>query len=164
MAHKIKVKLGDAEFEAEGAEDKVQAQYDQFLAALKHTEAQTVGKPKVQAEGQPVDDARLGRIFELRQDKSIVFRVHPPEAFDPADTLALLLLGYRRLAAKIHVLSTQLSRSARDSGLGEVRIDQLAQPFIPKFILRGGQRKGTTYTLTTQGETKAQEVAALMPV
>lgn len=165
MVHKIKVRLGDAEFEAEGAEDKVQAQYDQFLAALKHAETQS-GKPKAAAETKPPAENgdRLARIFELRQDGSIVFRVHPPESTEQADVLALLLLGYRRLAEKNNVLSTQLLRSARQSGLGDVRIDLMAQPHIPRFILRGGQRKGTTYTLTTQGETKAQEVAAQMPV
>ena len=163
MAHKIKVKIGDAEFEAEGAEERVQGQYDQFLAAL-HKAAPSPKSPTKPALDDAGTDARLGRIFELKQDGSIVFRVHPPDTFDGSDQLALLLLGYRKLGGKDHVLSTQLLKSARNSGLGEVRIDQLAQPYIPRFILRGGQRKGTTYTLTTQGETKAQEVAMQMPV
>jgi hypothetical protein len=172
MAHRIKIKLGDAEFEAEGAEDKVQAQYEQFLAAMERAGAQPAKpKPRVGdaqhgggggAAGGNSD--QLGRIFEFRQDGLIVFRVHPPETMDQADVLALLLLGYRKLGDKNNVLSTQLSRSARQSGLGDVRIDLMAQPHIPRFILRGGQRKGTTYTLTTQGETRAQEVAAAMPV
>lgn len=169
MAHKIKVKLSDAEFEAEGAEDKVQAQYDQFLQALA-VQSANPSKPKEKAggvsegAGAPEDDARLSRIFDLGQDGLILFRAHPPDTVEAADKLALLLLGYRRLASKVHVLSTQLSRSARQSGLGDVSIDTTAKPYIPRFVLKGGQRKGTTYTLTTQGLTRAWEVAAQMPV
>jgi hypothetical protein len=162
MAHKIKVKLGDAEFEAEGTEDTVQAQYDQFLAVLEKSGG--AAKPKTTARPASEDDASLARIFDVRQDGTLSFRVHPPDTIDGSDALALLLLGYRRLGTKENVLSTQLQKSARQSGLGEQRIDQLAQPHIPRFILRGGQRKGTTYTLTTQGISRAWEVAAQMPV
>ena len=75
--HKIKVKLGDAEFEAEGAEETVQAQYDQFLTALERTAQPT--KPKLQtpaAGTQPSTESagQLARIFELRQDGLVVFQ------------------------------------------------------------------------------------------
>jgi len=160
--HRIKVKFGDAEFEAEGAEDKVQAQYDQFLAAL----ARAVPKPNpstpLPQPGTPealAINGLLGRLFELRADGVVVLKVRP-EAVEPADIVGLLLLGYRKLKSEESVLATQLLKAARLSGFGYERIDRAAEAYMPTFIMRGGSRKGTNYTLTTQGVTKAEEIAA----
>jgi hypothetical protein len=162
--HRIKIKLGDAEFEAEGAEDKVQAQYDQFLAALERAGTKLPQKPAapgLSGPQQPPDDAHLARLFELRNDGAISLRVRP-EGLDAADIVAILLYGYLKLKNEESVLATQLLKSSRVSGLGLDRIDRAAESYMPRYIMRGGQRKGTSYTLTTQGITKAEEVAALI--
>jgi hypothetical protein len=161
--HRIKVKLGDAEFEAEGAEDKVQAQYDQFLAACTHVSPKTGNKPPLgkqdAREAADLDDAMIAKAFELRSDGVVTLRRRPPDTMESADKIALLLYGYRRLKNEEHVLATQLLRAASLSGLGIERIDRAADAYMPTFIMRGGQKKGTNYLLTTQGIGKAAELA-----
>jgi hypothetical protein len=166
MAHRIKVKLGEAEFEAEGAEDKVQAQYDQFLAALEQAKTKQPLKSTAARAGDvpTIDDARITSIFELRPDDMVILRFHPPDTVEASDAITLLLFGYLRLKNQENVLATQLLRAAKQCGLGIDRIDKAVDPYVPQYILRGGQRKGTTYRLTTRGIARAQEVAAAMPV
>jgi len=163
--HRIKLKIGDAEFEAEGAPDAVQAQYESFLAALAAVPTKSA-KPKSLAERDAFvpdteyDDALNNRVFELREDGLVVLRVQPTTDQREADALAMILYGYRRLKNEEHVLATQLLRAARQSGLGIDRVDRAIGAYPPRFVLRGGQRKGTTYTLTTQGAARAEEVIA----
>ena len=91
MAHRIKVKLGDAEFEAEGAEDKVQSQYDQFLAALEQAKTKPPIKPAARTGDLPaIDDARITSIFELRPDDLVVLRFQPPSTVEAPDVMTLL--------------------------------------------------------------------------
>ena len=98
MAHKIKIKLGDAEFEAEGVAETVQAQYDQFLSALDRVGQKTATPNKSSAVEKPplpgtLDDALLGRIFDLRQDGVVALRVLPKGDSREADAFLLILYG-----------------------------------------------------------------------
>jgi hypothetical protein len=167
--HRIKVKLGDAEFEAEGSQEAVQAQYDRFLEAVALIGAKPAKTPPNSLREKHVftpdaefDDALMSRVFELRDDGLVVLRVQPTTDERDADALVMLLFGYRRLKNEQQVLATQLLKAARQSGLGIERVDRAIATYMPRFILRGGQRKGTTYTLTTQGAVRAEEVIEQM--
>jgi hypothetical protein len=165
-AHRIKIKLGDAEFEAEGSEDRVQSQYEQFLAALDRTSTKAPAKvstAETKTETRSVDDTVVARVFELRSDGVVALRFRLPEETEPADQILLLLYGYRRLKQEESVLATQLLRAAAVSGLGIDRIDRAADAHIPRFILRGGQKKGTNYMLTNQGMGRAEEMVGGLP-
>jgi hypothetical protein len=167
--HKIKFKLGDAEFEAEGAEEAVQAQLERFLAALEARAAvapppkpaTSANHPNGNAEAPATgefDESLLPRIFELRQDGVVALRVLPKGSDKEGEALLLILLGFRRLKNEEHVLATQLLRASSYSGVGVYRpAHALAQ--YDRFLIRGGQRKGTTYSLNNQGIVKAQEIA-----
>jgi hypothetical protein len=169
-AHRIKIKLGEAEFEAEGSEQSVQAQYELFLAALerKSVKEPDISNPKAngadEQERQAMpprvfDETLLARIFELRQDGVVTLRVLPKGNGKEADALLLLLLGYRRLKNEEDVLATHLLRAARYSGVSIYRPAH-ALADHEQFLIRGGQKKGSTYSLNNQGLTKAEEIAA----
>lgn len=165
MTHKIKAKIGDDIFEGEGAEESVRADYRDWLTRVDREKTNPIPKAVSQPPGDiEIDDARLARIFELRQDDLVVFRIQPPKTLESADILTLLIFGYRKLKNQENILATQLLKAARQSGFTVDRIDRIAEPYIGQYILRGGQRKGATYTLTTQGILKAQEIAAQIPV
>jgi hypothetical protein len=170
---KVRMKLGDAEFEAEVAEDQVQAMYDRFLDAIKQT-PRTPAKPEerkptgdkaksdVPDEGNGgADDPLMNRIFDVRSDGAVTLKVLPKGTQRDGDSLLLILLGYRRLQGEESVLGTQLLRAASYSGL---RVDRLSRTIAvhEAYIMTGGQRKGTTYSLNNQGVTKAQEIANQM--
>jgi hypothetical protein len=167
---KVKMKIGDAEFEAEVPADSVQAMYDQFLGALQNRgQKGTASAPAPKVENganeqqrQPLlgglDEAVIARIFELRQDGIVALKVLPKGDDKDANALLLILYGYRRLKQEEDVLATQLLRAAEQSGIAIYRPAH-ALSGHERYIIRGGQRKGSTYALNNQGMAKAEEVA-----
>jgi hypothetical protein len=162
--HRIKIKLGDSEFEAEGAPDSVQAQYEQFLAALDRSGTKAAapagkGNPAQQSNPNGLDDATWGRIFELRPDGFVTLKLLPKGDEREADAFLLILYGYRRLKQEETVMATHLLRAAEYSGLSAYRPAH-ALATHERYVIRGGQKKGSTYALNNQGLAKAEEIAA----
>jgi hypothetical protein len=165
MASRIKIKLGDAEFEAEGSEESIQAQYSQFLEALQRTAPKastaTNSLKSDQNGAAPVgnvDESLLARLFDLRADGIVALRVLPKGADKEADALLLILYGYRRVKNEEQVLATQLLRAAEQSGVSIYRPAHALAAY-DQYVIRGGQRKGSSYSLNNQGILKAEEVA-----
>jgi hypothetical protein len=161
--HRIKIKLGDAEFEAEGAEATVQAQYEQFLSTFerigqKSVPPQVTNSTLEKPPAGALDDALLGRIFDVRQDGVVALKVLPKGDGKEADAFLLILYGYRRLKQEEDVLGTHLLRAAEYSGLTAYRPAQ-ALAAHERYVIRGGHKKGSTYSLNNQGVTKAEEIA-----
>lgn len=156
---RLKMKIGDAEFEAEVAEDEVQPMYDEFLSVLRqrsHTPERVVAVP---ASGRAFDQKLLGRIFEVRPDGAVVLKVLPEGPDREADAMLLLLYGYYVLKNEECVLATHLFRAAEKSG---ITLRRPANECIRngRFVIRNGQRKGSHYALNSQGLAMAQEITA----
>ena len=122
MAHRIKIKLGDAEFEAEGTEELVQSQYEMFLAAMQSRSVAptpSVAEIKQQDQTPPpaFTDNLIARIFELRPDDVVALRALPKGQDKDADALLLLLYGYKKLKNEEHVLATHLLKASSYSGI-----------------------------------------------
>jgi hypothetical protein len=169
---RIKIKHGDSEFEADVPADKVQPMYDQFLATLeKRNQAPpapfNAGKNNPDAKpnplAQPLEDQAdkqlLTRLFDLRADGIVTLRVLPKGDTKEADAFLLLLYGYRRINEQEDVLATHLLRAAELSGLAAYRPAHALAPH-EHLIIRGGHKKGSTYSLNNQGIIKVQEIAA----
>jgi hypothetical protein len=165
---RIKMKIGDAEFEAEVPADQVQPMYDQFLAAIGNRPAissKTVApeipngalSPIQQPQGA-MDEAILTKLYEIRPDGVITLRALPRGEQKEADTFLLLLYGYRRMKNEEPVLGTQLLQSAKYSGMAEMR-PAAAFWATEQFVIRGGVKKGSTYQLNNPGVAKAEEIA-----
>jgi hypothetical protein len=165
---RIKLKIGDAEFEADVPPDQVQPMYDQCLAAIgnrpgistKAAAPETpngVVPPIPQPQGA-MDEVILTKLYEVRSDGVITLRALPRGEQKEADTFLLLLYGYRRIKNEEPVLGTQLLQSAKYSGMAEMRP---ADAFwaTEQFVIRGGVKKGSTYQLNNPGVTKAEEIA-----
>jgi len=163
--HKVRIKLGDAEFEAEGTEESVKQQYADFLAALAArpsptSQQQHAPKP---ADGKPLpagslDAALMDRVFNLDGDL-VSLQFLPKTETATADALMLLLYAYSTLKNQDMVLGTQLTRAARQSGLGIERVDRSFGKYeTESLLLKGGAKKGTKYGLNNQGKVKAQEI------
>jgi hypothetical protein len=114
----------------------------------------------VQPPGETSDDTLLPRIFDLREDGAVTLKVLPPTGPDTnADAMLLLLYGYRRLKNEDYVLATQLFRAAAQSGIPLRRpVNEYMRN--SRFVIRGGQRKGSHYSLSSQGLAMAKEITA----
>jgi len=162
---KIKVRIGDAEFEAEGAPEDIKAQYASFMEMLKVAPtipppAQTPpDKPKPGAEitGDAERDALLKKIFEIDTSGLISLRILPRGENAAADSMLLLLYGYRKLGAAERVFAVTLAKAARKSGVIFERTDRALEPHRALFG-HAGLKRGTTYTLNNAGEREAERM------
>jgi hypothetical protein len=130
---RVKMKFGDAEFEADVPEDRIQLIYDRFIGTLRqhcrthfepiggdgrtpaHADCPAIGADTVERlTGIPefIDDGSLRRLFDLHEDGVVILKVLPVGAGRGAESLLLILYGYRRLKNKDGVLATQLHRAA----------------------------------------------------
>jgi hypothetical protein len=163
---KIKIKLGSNEFEAEGPVDLVKAQLSEFLEIIKSAGTAQLGASPAPIPPSPVgaEDGLKGpqaelvdRIFKQERDGLVSLKVLPKGKDRDADTLLLLLYGYKRLKNQENILGTRLMKAATRSGLQIKRIDRTFTPH-ESLIVKGGYRRGKTYTLNNQGVIKAEEM------
>jgi hypothetical protein len=176
---RLKMKFGDAEFEADVPDRRVQPMYYQFLSVLERRRqtllspfgsgAEAYDKtsdietnfPITAAESfyETLDQTSLMRIFDLRDDGSVILKMHPKGPDKDADALLLLLYGYSRLKNEKYVLVTHLRRAARQSGIS-MRYPAYEFARNGRFMMRAGQRKGSNYSLNSQGLAMARQIAA----
>ncbi len=161
--YKLHIKLGDAEFSAEGEQAAVQKQFTAFLEAWKAMPSPPSAGPSPPGNGtgnnqglplppQPgvIDDATLRRIFEKGDGDLVSLRILPKTERRIPDSLILLLYGFRVLAGKSDVSGTDVIAGAAQSGLKIGRVDHAI--FVNReMITEGGYRRGKKYGLNTQG-------------
>jgi hypothetical protein len=162
-AYKLQIKLGTAEFTAEGPEKSVKDDYREFLKAIadKATAAAVAGKPSNGGNGNgavertPLEGSSLAHIY--KRDGDIVSLRHLPDSPNrTADAALLLLYGYRELAGVEDVPVTKLNEGLRKSGLTFERIDRFL-PMHSTLFRKGGQRSGSWYTLNNQGIAQVEQ-------
>jgi hypothetical protein len=184
---RVRMRVGDAEFEADVTSDRVQEMYGRFLSVLEqragapmdpgllHGIAAGANLPadhggRREHVGQPehlgqreVEREDLFRIFDLRGDGVIALKALPRDADRSVQTLLLILYGYRRLKSEPVVLATRLRRAAEQSGMSiPVRWPAYQLAIHDRFIVRSGQRKASNYALNPDGVAMASEITSRM--
>lgn len=168
--HRIKVKLGDAEFDAEGSAEAVQAQYDAFLklveaartkpttsvAIVPQTPTPFTPETPIPPAGGAVRPATLDRVF--RKDDNLSLVALPSGDAREEDAMLALLYGYRVLLGVQHVTGTLLKKSALLSGVTVDRADRIMNGLIPNFVLAGGVKKAKRYQLNNRGTARAEAI------
>ena len=161
--HRIKVKLGDAEFDAEGKPEDVKAQYDAFLKLLGSRPKAEAAPPLKPALEKPnpatpgeVERGLLDRVF--RQGDILSLAAIPSGEAREADTMLALLYGYFKISGEQTVTGTSLRRSALQSGVNIDRADRVLNGLIPDFVLAGGIRKARRYQLNNRGIARAEAI------
>lgn len=178
--YKLRVRIGVSEFEAEGDEATVKEQYRMFLDAI----AEAPGAPPVPRaaasrsderplpfdggpapaaapdNGTGIPSALMDRVFSNIRGV-ISLRSLPQSETRDADALLLLLYGFLKLKDEFNVYGTQLMKAARQSGLNIDRVDRVISDHRGLY-LRGGARRGATYSLNNQGEIKAEGIMQSM--
>jgi len=186
---RLRVKASDYELEAEGSRDFLNEQYEAFKRLLEDA----AQKPVVSKSRAEVDfpSSRDSQVPPLPGEKTGVPGKSPAKSFQKllvwddrtqrvkitvlpdgpmriADTVLLLLLGYRELRGLSQVSALLLNQGLRSAGLDDFRLDREMAPYLKvKLVLRSGVGKGSRYRLTTRGVKQANELiqtlAALLP-
>lgn len=169
-SHRIKVRLGDAEFDAEGKPEDVKAQYEAFLALVAlapkvapppPAAAQPVlpvpGQPNQSEQGIPAEV--MDRVF--RRGDTLSLAALPSGENGSQDAMIALLYGYLKIQSESTVTGTSLMKSAKISGidLGKSdRVDRVVAGLIPDYILAAGVKKAKRYQLNNRGLARAEAV------
>lgn len=163
--YKVRVRLGNAEFEAEGGEAVVKEQYDMFLKALassgglvqeQHLSEDCSENSSARIQGAEAGGELVDRVFS--NDRGVLsLRVLPQTKNRDADALLLLVYGYTKVKGGHDVFGTQLMKSARQSGLTIDRVDRVIVAHKGLYM-RGGARRGAKYTLNNQGVIKSEQI------
>jgi len=170
--HKLRVKIGVNEFEAEGEAEWVSAQVEtwrELLSAAPRTPP--AGRPAEEAEPPPDEEGlgedlapKLTKVFAVDKRKKLVtLRVQPSGNQREADAILLLLFGYTKLLGQDDVLVGLVKESMADSGLRVDRVDRAIAPHqTAGYARKGGTAKGSKYRLTNTGETRARELVSVL--
>lgn len=168
--HRIKIKLGNAEFEAEGSPELVKKQYADFMAAvanLPKAASETPAEPnsnEAKPDGNDAISSRLpkaivDRVF--RWDDPLSLMDTPKTDNAEADALLVLVYGHTELRGKPDVTGAALVKSASKTGLN---VDRISRTLDARrdFVRSSGVKKGTRYSLNNRGITEAERLIKTM--
>jgi hypothetical protein len=161
-SYRLKIKIGDHEFEAEGPVDIVREQFESFKELVSTTSPKTQNSPgqpdnSVTIPDVPFDESSLGKI--MKQDGRIVSLTIRPRNIDEA--LLLIILGQRYLrGTEVATGAEVMGGITATGGVAVSRIDR----YLEKMGREGdlivmGERRGKRYRFTNSGLTKAQKLA-----
>jgi hypothetical protein len=171
--YKLQVKIGPAEFSAEGPEATVKEAYQAFLDAIKTEPNRFVaskaftgiastlaGMAGVSASVTSDTPLPLKMSYELlgifKEDGDTLSLRHlPPTPNKIADAAIILLYGYKQMKGLEDVPVMRLNESLRRSGLNLSRLDR--EIGVNQSLFRkGGQKNGARYSLNNLGVQQAE--------
>ena len=158
---KIRIKLGDFEFEAEGSAESVQAQLETFKSLLSNTSAipRLTEKPEQLALPASAGDpphTSLERIMRV-QGRIVSLTAIPSQESDAA---LLVMLGNRDMRNNESVTGMEIGDALAQSGRPVTRVDRVMEKLIGEaFVLKSGFRRAVRYRLSNTGHQKALHIA-----
>lgn len=171
---KLRLKVGQHEFEAEGIKEDVQAQFDAWKSLISGSTAVAATPPLDQppAPRQPApftpaqpeqsqanpQDAFLA-LFEP-SGSAITLRAYP-SGEQAEDAVLLVAYAFRRLQSQDILSSVLIGKSMRLSGGTIDRVDRVVNNQITRgyMMKAGGVGRGTKYRLTNTGAARAEALA-----
>jgi len=169
---RIKVRIGDHEFEAEGPPELVQAQFEAFRDLIKSSPVQRIESPSPTETTEVVSaltatassHVRLEKIMGV--DGRIVSLTALPASTEEA--ALLIMLGNKDLRNNLTVTGQEIGDGLAQSGQLVARVDRIMEKHIrDALVLKLGLGRGTRYRLTNQGLTRAlaiaRELSATLP-
>jgi hypothetical protein len=162
--YRIKVKIGQNEFEAEGSPEIVQAQFEAFKEMLtsipvRHDtpEAppiqQVNSNQQVSAEQEP---AIFDKIFKV-ENRVISLTALPGNVLDAT---LLTMFGQRHFRNNDAITGAEVKDGLEQSGYRVDRVDRFIEKLTTDgLVIKIGIGKGSRYRLTNQGMVRAQILA-----
>lgn len=166
--NRLKIKIGEHEFEAEGPTEIVQAQLAAFAELVSKIPAspppkpaeptrETVEQPQNGGSNSGTQQLNLDKI--MRADGRLVSLTVSTE--DVADSALLLLYGQRHYRNNDSVTGGEVLDGLRETGQNVTRIDYtLHRLAADGYVITTGSGRGRRYRLNNRGVQKAQELAS----
>jgi hypothetical protein len=157
--YRLKIKIGDHEFEAEGPADVVQNQFAMFKELLgSRAAAKREQSEEPKSEHPDADPKRPAFDKIMRSEGRVVSLTVHPESVDEA--IMVVLLGQRHFRQNDSVTGGEIIDGLRQSGHTVSRVDyQLDRLSTEGSVIKVGTGRASRYRLTNKGLTKAEEIA-----
>lgn len=167
--YRIRIKHGEIEFESEGREEVVLAQFQAFMkylppmatpdGVISIAPAESL-EPALVPEDPEAVDARVGELFQV--EARVVSVTTTPK--DAVEATLLVLYGQRVMRHNETVTGHELVRGlVATGGVAIGRSERLFESLAARGDIRiTGHRRGKRYRLTNTGLTKARQYAAVM--
>lgn len=156
---RIKIKIGNHEFEAEGPPELVQSQFEAFKQLIASNPTPIVNPPSSEVKQNPAgkqEPEYIDRIFKT--DGRIVSLTAMPQT--PSDAALLVMLGQKHYRNNDTVTGQEVGDGLDHSGVIAGRVDRIMDAFIQEgSVMKIGQGRATRYRLTNTGLGKAVNVA-----
>ena len=163
--NKLRIKIGDHEFEAEGPSEIVQAQLAAFKELLANPQAHTkqAETPESQTQNSPASvksapngPPALDKIIKV-EGRVVSLTAHTNSL---EDALMLLLLGQKTFRSNDGVTGSELVDGLKRSGQSTDHMGRTLEKIASEgSIIITGAHRGKKYRMTNQGVTKAQQIA-----
>ena len=190
--HKLRLKLGVHEFEAEGPKEYVETQQEMFLKYVEAadslgngnskdslagsaSENQPAGtgstRPAAATNGDPAPAAPAASLpvsqEQMRKITSlsgdvITLTAIPMGESSEEDAFLLLLLAHKVLRSVDSVAPDDVLTGMRQSGINVERLDRIARKIGVALVITTGVKRGTKYRLTVPGIQKAKAVTEIL--
>jgi hypothetical protein len=149
---RLKMKIGDHEFEADGAAEDVSAQMSTFVRLLGR-EDQVQAKPSTEPVEQDAFIHKLvrvaGNVLSVRSSTASVENV-----------VLVLMLAQHRVRKTADVSGRHIMDGLRSSGHTVERVDRILKKHAASgLVVAIGKRRRRRYRLTTDGAIIAQKIA-----
>lgn len=161
---RIKIKIGEHEFEAEGPAEIVKEQFEAFKDIIRslpsiNTSARKADEQQAslnQSDTQQFPHIPLEKILHV--DGRIVSLTALPST--PNDAALLIMLGHKDLRNNLSVTGQEIGDGLAQSGRPVARVDRIMEDAIGEaLVLKTGIKRASRYRLTNQGLTKALGLA-----
>ena len=161
--YRLKVKIGEHEFDADGPAETVKEQFEVFqdlIASLSKdiVETTTPATNIAAPAPQPVVQAtvpNVDRIFHA--DARVISLTVPPTS--ETDAVLLILYGQGYYRKNENPTGSEIIDGMEQSGYRTPRIDRILGSLASEgAVIITGARRGKRYRLTNQGFTRAEEI------
>src|SRR5437660_4071245 len=138
---KLRVRVGDHEFEAEGPKDAVTSQFEVWKTLIEGGRHNPQNKAPAdgnapKAVDSDFSDTNLAEIFSIDSGRGITtLRVSVSGDKPVADAVTLLLYGFRRMQGMDDVPTTKLMAALALSGPAPDRIDRHVAAYVKSGLL-----------------------------
>lgn len=173
--YKLRIKIGQHEFEAAGDADVVKAQFEEFKQLIADQPAaanpavtptlplpsNTLTRPLDQTIPEVLDTLRIEKVVRVDGKKPITLSVLPRGEGREGDAALILLLAYRALWQEEEMAGARILEGLNSSGYNVERMDRLMDRYVDSqepLVSRTGKRRGVRYRITTRGVQRAKEL------
>jgi hypothetical protein len=161
---RIKIKIGEHEFEAEGPADIVKEQFESFKQIISSLPDITQPPKNLETRQASKNHNDIGDMPHIPLEKimHVAGRIVSLTALPPTadDAALLIMLGHKDMRNNVSVTGQEIGDGLAQSGRAVPRVDRIMEGAIGEsLVLKTGVKRATRYRLTNQGLTKALGLA-----